>query len=926
MPGKHINQRHVEIFMGSREEGKSVRQASAAAGISERTGRRVDSGEWVPRSARPERWWRTRADPLAGVWEREVEPLLREDPELRAYSLWEHALDQGWISDDRQKRTFERRVRAWKAEHGPDREVIFRQDELPPGELCCSDFFSGNRLEVTIRGARFPHILHHFCAAWSGWQSALVVPGSGESFAALHAGLEKALRGLGGSCRRHRTDSLSAAFRNVLREARKDVASRYQALPRSPGPGIAVAGQPGLRQHRGVRVVCGPGDGTPQPAGCGAACGGAAASFGAAAGLPGCGNGGGSAGAADRDAAPGEEILHGSLAADRAPGTGADDRLWLRGLSRHEAGVRAAVGGTGTAVPGEPAARAVFAAGEAGCVPPLGGAGRPVPADGLPPGVGGAFRAAPGAGSRPDHGGDFEPGGGAQLHRRAGAEPGGAAGRRRVAGPRGAGRRVPSAERVAPRHLRRGAQRGWPRRTAGSGAMRGRKLATDLSLLPGLLQALRLPAFAAHWQAIGERAIEEGWHPAQYLGRLAEQELLDREQRRLKRYLAESKLPPGKTLENFDFRQLPGLSRARIRSFAESTEWLGRAENLLAFGNSGSGKTHLLSGIGRALVGSGRRVLFTPASSMLEQLKRAQTDLDLERLFLRLDKFDLLILDDFSYVRRSQNQTAVLFELVSRRYERRSLAVAANQPFSEWTGIFPAAAMFSRWSQENWFKYMRTEFDLDTMPEHALAAVDDDTQVVNPVRRVLDKALGRLRGKATVLRNRLFKAGKQPTTNALLAQLAEVECEIGELAGKRRSIPKHVAAGSLDETQRLDALPEPMRLFCDTLRMIAYRAETAMMPCIAKAQGKKSNPRAALRALFSTEATILPDYPRKTLTVRILHLANKAHSLHLRPLLETLNATKTVFPGTDLAMLYELASDIDSENPFELVDPALPAK
>ncbi len=108
--------------------------------------------------------------------------------------------------------------------------MTFRQDGLPPGELCCSDFFSGNRLEVTIRGARFPHILHHFCAAWSGWQSALVVPGSGESFAALHAGLEKALWGLGGSCRRRRTDSLSAAFRNVLREARENVASRYRAL------------------------------------------------------------------------------------------------------------------------------------------------------------------------------------------------------------------------------------------------------------------------------------------------------------------------------------------------------------------------------------------------------------------------------------------------------------------------------------------------------------------------------------------------------------------------------------------------------------------------------------------------------------------------------------------------------------------------
>ncbi len=177
-----------------------------------------------------------------------------------------------------------------------------------------------------------------------------------------------------------------------------------------------------------------------------------------------------------------------------------------------------------------------------------------------------------------------------------------------------------------------------------------------------------------------------------------------------------------------------------------------------------------------------------------------------------------------------------------------------------------------------------------------------------------------------MLRNRLFKAGKQPTRHALLAQLAEVEREIGELAAKRRSTPTHVAAGSLDENQRLNALPQPMPRFCDTLRMIAYRAETAMMPCVAEAQGKKRNPRATLRALFSTEVTILPDYPRKTLSVRILHLANKAHSRHLRPLLETLNATKTVFPGTDLRMVYELASDSHSDSPFERVDPAAPAK
>ena len=140
MPGKHINQRHAEIFMGSRGEGKSVHQASVAGGFSERTSRRVDSGEWVRWSARPERWWRTRSDPLAGVWEREVEPLLREDAELRAYSLWEHARDRGWISDDRPKRTFERRVRAWKAEHGPDREHPCLRSS--PIRIGCADHYN----------------------------------------------------------------------------------------------------------------------------------------------------------------------------------------------------------------------------------------------------------------------------------------------------------------------------------------------------------------------------------------------------------------------------------------------------------------------------------------------------------------------------------------------------------------------------------------------------------------------------------------------------------------------------------------------------------------------------------------------------------------------------------------------------------------
>jgi DNA replication protein DnaC len=119
-------------------------------------------------------------------------------------------------------------------------------------------------------------------------------------------------------------------------------------------------------------------------------------------------------------------------------------------------------------------------------------------------------------------------------------------------------------------------------------------------------------------------------------------------------------------------------------ALTEGHEWLDRGVNLLAFGPPGGGKSHLLSGIGHALIDVGRRVLFTRCSDLVQRLQAARRDLRMPQELAKLDRFDLLILDDFSYVRRDQAETSVLFELLAERYERKSIAITANTPFSQW--------------------------------------------------------------------------------------------------------------------------------------------------------------------------------------------------------------------------------------------------
>ena len=218
-------------------------------------------------------------------------------------------------------------------------------------------------------------------------------------------------------------------------------------------------------------------------------------------------------------------------------------------------------------------------------------------------------------------------------------------------------------------------------------------ITVDAARLPLLLHELRLPTVAGLWQQFSERADREAWPSARLLATLAELELAERAQRRIQRHLIEARLPPGKTLDSFDFATVPMVSRAQISALATGDSWLEKGANILLFGPSGSGKSHLGSALGYALIENGYRVLFTRTTDLVQRLQQARQTLSLESAIDKLDKYHLLILDDLCYVRRDQAETSALFELIAARYERRSLLVTSNQPFGEWTSVFPDAAM-----------------------------------------------------------------------------------------------------------------------------------------------------------------------------------------------------------------------------------------
>ena len=261
-------------------------------------------------------------------------------------------------------------------------------------------------------------------------------------------------------------------------------------------------------------------------------------------------------------------------------------------------------------------------------------------------------------------------------------------------------------------------------------------------------------------------------------------------------------------------------------------------------------------------------------------------------------------------------QPIVLRNGLTVRQIRRRLANGRQVPVITTHPQMPlvqvAGAMFSRWSQENFFKYLREQFNLDSLPTHDLEPLDPDAQVVNPVRRALEKTIRRVRSRLAAVRNRLVPAQQEPdpdTANRLAADAKAVAGELDELQQQRVDTPTHVRAGDLSEQDKLDALPVAGRLFMDVVRMIAYRAETRMMAPVIGAQGKKPNARRLLRALLTSDANIIPEPAQHILRIQLLGLGSDACDRMLAPLIEELNATRTIYPGTQLRLVYEMTAD-----------------
>ena len=208
-----------------------------------------------------------------------------------------------------------------------------------------------------------------------------------------------------------------------------------------------------------------------------------------------------------------------------------------------------------------------------------------------------------------------------------------------------------------------------------------------------LLKQLKLTNMLTHWEATESRALQQQWSYAQFLLSLCQQEADRRDQMRLKRAKKEAQLPAVKSLTNFEFEHCPTFNPAPLMQLADDDSWLDNATNCLLFGASGVGKTHLALGLSHAMLEAGRRIKFFNALALVQQLQHDKQQLLLQSRLKKLDRFDLLVLDDLGYVQKSEAETSVLFELIAHRYERKSLLITANQPFSKWDSIFPDSMM-----------------------------------------------------------------------------------------------------------------------------------------------------------------------------------------------------------------------------------------
>jgi DNA replication protein DnaC len=192
----------------------------------------------------------------------------------------------------------------------------------------------------------------------------------------------------------------------------------------------------------------------------------------------------------------------------------------------------------------------------------------------------------------------------------------------------------------------------------------------------------------AQWEALEHQATQHQWSYAQFLLELCQLEVDQRWSCRLERAKKDAALPAAKTVSNFDFGHLPNFNPAPLMQLTDDTRWLKQGHNCLIFGPSGVGKTHLAAAVAYSVIDLGARAKFFSATALVQQLQQAKLHLQLPALLKKLDRYDLLVVDDLGYVKKTEAETSVLFELIAHRYERKSLLVTANQPFSQWHHIF----------------------------------------------------------------------------------------------------------------------------------------------------------------------------------------------------------------------------------------------